>query len=141
LLDRDADSFVIDANAAVNAALVADAFIGWPAGIRLVAPTLLWSEAASSVSQLRWRGEISDEQAAATIARLLAAPIRPVPSQDVIADAVLFARQLGWAKSYDAEYVVLARRLGIPLLTVDARLAASVRHHVEVRSPSQVRAR
>lgn len=138
--DRVADSFVIDANAAVNAALVADAFAGWQ-GIRLVAPTLLWSEAASSVSQLRWRGEISNEQADATIARLLAAPITSVPSRDLIADAILFARELGWAKSYDAEYVVLARRLDIPLLTVDARLAASVRRHVRALSPSEIRAR
>ncbi len=128
---------VIDGSAAVNAALVADAFADWQA-IALTAPTLLWSEAASSFSQLRWRGEITSAQAEAAIRRLLAAPITFVPSRDVIAEAVVLARELGWAKTYDAEYVVLARRLDAPLLTVDARLRAARVDRVMVIGPTDL---
>jgi predicted nucleic acid-binding protein len=38
---------------------------------------------------------------------------------------------LGWAKSYDAEYVALAQFLKCPLLTIDARLARGAAHLIE----------
>ncbi len=132
-----ADEFVIDGSAAVNAVLVEGAFVAWP-DVRLIAPTLLWSEAASALSQLRWRGAISDDQLRVALERLLASRITPVPSVELVAEAAALARELGWAKTYDAEYVVLARRLGSPLMTVDARLAATVRGRVEVVSPADV---
>jgi predicted nucleic acid-binding protein len=48
------------------------------------------------------------------------------------------ADELGWAKTYDAEYVALAQILGIPLLTVDGRLARSVEHLVSVVGPADL---
>jgi predicted nucleic acid-binding protein len=45
------------------------------------------------------------------------------------------ADELGWAKTYDAEYVALADILGLPLLTVDGRLARGVGHLVTVVGP------
>lgn len=140
MLARAADSVVIDASAAINAALIEDAFVGWDR-IGLVAPSLLWSEAASGLSQLRWRREISDQQTGAAIGRLLAATITMVPSEELIREAAVIARELGWAKTYDAEYVILAQRLDAPLLTVDARLAARVRHLIEVLSPGEIQRR
>jgi predicted nucleic acid-binding protein len=128
---------VIDASVAINAALVQDAFANWE-HVQLVAPTLLWSETASGLSQLSWRGEISPDQARAALDRILAVDIEFVNSADLAAEAMTLARRFGWAKTYDAEYVVLAQRRQCPFVTVDARLASAVREAVHVLAPSDV---
>ncbi len=48
------------------------------------------------------------------------------------------ADELGWAKTYDAEYVALALILDIPLLTLDGRLARGVEHLVPVVGPAEI---
>jgi predicted nucleic acid-binding protein len=54
--------------------------------------------------------------------RLLAAPITPHAPPELHREAWRVAEALGWAKTYDAEYIALARVLGCRLLTVDKRL-------------------
>lgn len=124
------DHVVIDASAAVRASLSN----GWKALHRwtLAAPTLLWSESAAGIAQLEFRREITVAEATAALGRLLAAEVESYDSRDLILEAHDLARQLGWAKTYDAEFVVLARRLGTKLLTVDARLAATAARFVPV---------
>jgi predicted nucleic acid-binding protein len=121
---------VIDASSGVRAC-VTD---GWKALGRwkLVAPTLFWSEAAAGIRQLSFRGDITPIEAAEALGRLLSAPVHAIPSQELIAEASELAVQLGWAKTYDAEFVVLARKLDVPLLTVDARLASTARRFVRI---------
>jgi predicted nucleic acid-binding protein len=100
-----------------------------------VAPHLMWSEASSVMHELRWRKEISGELAAIALNRLAAADIRPRRPKGLIEEAWRIADRLGWAKTYDAEYLALARLLGCRLLTTDAKLKASGSGVVTVIGP------
>jgi predicted nucleic acid-binding protein len=60
------------------------------------------------------------------------------PSSDVGDAAWRLAEDLGWAKTYDAEYVALAQRLDSPLASIDARLRRGAGHVVRVRGPSEL---
>jgi predicted nucleic acid-binding protein len=82
--------------------------------------------------QLAWRGDIDEPHAEEALRSLERTPLAVTPTRELASEAYDLARRLGWARTYDAEYVALARRLGCPLLTVDARLARSSRRFVEV---------
>ena len=71
------------------------------------------------------------------LAALADAPIKRVVRDDLYADAYAIAERLGWAKTYDAEYIALARLIGCPLLTADARLARGAAEVVEVVPPTR----
>src|SRR6267142_632660 len=91
-------------------------------GNPLVAPHLMWSEATSVLHELRWRKEISNELAGVARERLATARISPRRPKGLIDEASRIADRLGWAKTYDAEYVALASLLKCGLLTTDAKL-------------------
>jgi predicted nucleic acid-binding protein len=105
-----------------------------------VAPPLMWSEGLSSLSEAAFRGELPDEQLDEVVARLEALPIRSAggTADDRMA-ALRLARRLGWAKTYDAEYVALAERLECELLTADARLHRGVSRLIRIRTPESLR--
>lgn len=104
----------------------------------LMAPHLMWSEASSVMHELRWRKEISDELAAIGLARLAAADVSPRRPKGLIEEAWRIAEQLGWTKTYDAEYLALARLLRCRLLTTDAKLKASGSEIVNVIGPADL---
>ena len=93
---------------------------------QLLAPTLLRSQTLSVLHEAVHRGELSDDAAREQLARIQQMPIR------LLGDAVLrraaweLADQLGWAETYDAEYVALARVQRCTLVTLDERLARAV---------------
>jgi predicted nucleic acid-binding protein len=104
---------VIDATVAISAALTRDGFRRI-AACGLVAPPLMWSESLSTLREHAWRGDVSKEQAAASVAALTAAPIRRRAPRALCAEAWRVAEELGWAKTYDAEYVALAAGVSPP---------------------------
>ena len=115
---------VVDASVAVPACIAPDGF----AALRdheLAAPSLLWSETLAALHQLVWRRELTREDADAAREALAGAPIELRESATLLDDAWHIAGELGWAKTYDAEYVALARVLGCPVLTLDGRLRRS----------------
>ena len=128
---------VIDASVALSAALTRDGFARL-AGQDLVAPPLLWSEVVSTLREHAWRQDISGQQAARSLDAFLAAPIRRHGPRRLAREAWWVAEELGWAKTYDAEYVALARLEGCRLLTRDERLRRGATRVVECIGPSEL---
>lgn len=128
---------VIDASVALSAALTRDGF-GRLRHHELVAPPLLWSEVLSTLREHAWRRDISGEQAAMSLASFLAAPIRRLSPRGLPREAWWVAEELGWAKTYDAEYVALARLRGTRLLTRDERLRRGAARLVDCIGPTEL---
>jgi predicted nucleic acid-binding protein len=123
--------FVVDAGAVLHLASegveVSDAH-------ELLAPTLLRSQTLSALHEAVQRGEIPADVARERLTRIGRMPIR------LLGDAVLrrrawdLADRLGWASTYDAEYVALTQLQADALVTLDAELARSVEGIVETAS-------
>ena len=128
---------VIDASVALSAALTRDGFERL-FRFELVAPPLLWSEGVSTVREHAWRQDISSEQAARSLDAFLAAPIRRRGPRRLAREAWRVAEELGWAKTYDAEYVALARLEGCRLLTRDGRLRRGAARVVNCVGPAEL---
>jgi predicted nucleic acid-binding protein len=74
------------------------------------------------VHEAVWRGKTSNAQAEAVLSQLVGGRIEVRTHRRLGARAWEIADELGWAKTYDAEYVALASLLGCRLVTVDGRL-------------------
>jgi predicted nucleic acid-binding protein len=120
--------FVVDASAVLHLAS-SDAEVS--AEHELLAPTLLRSQTLSALHEAVHRGELPAEVARHRLKRIREMPIR------LLGDAVLrrrawdIAEQLGWASTYDAEYVALTQLQADALVTLDPKLAKSVEGIVE----------
>jgi predicted nucleic acid-binding protein len=112
---------VIDASVAAAAAANPVGFERFRR-FELVAPPLMWIEAVSTLHAMLWRGELRREQAEPVLGRVLSAPVRRREPDGLAREAWKVADELGWAKTYDANYVALARLLGCRLVTLDARM-------------------
>ena len=115
--------FVVDCGAVLHLAGVG---VGIAPGHELFAPTLLRSQTLSALHRAVHAGELPADVALDRLARIRALPIR------LLGDAVLrrrawdLAEQLGWAETYDAEYVALTQLQADALVTLDADLARRV---------------
>jgi predicted nucleic acid-binding protein len=97
-----------------------------PAEHELLAPTLLRSQTLSTLHEAVHAGEIPPDVALDRLTGIRAIPIR------LLGDAVLRRRawevadQLGWASTYDAEYVAPTQLQADAFVTLDAELARRV---------------
>ena len=109
--------FVVDATAVLHL-IRNDVPVG--TGHELLAPTLLRSQVLSTLHEAVHRGELTATEARTQLDRFGRMKIR------LLGDAVLrrvawdMADRLGWASTYDAEYVALTRLHGDALVTADA---------------------
>jgi predicted nucleic acid-binding protein len=115
--------FVVDCGVALE---LASGGIEVASEHELLAPTLLRSQTLSALHEAVHAGEIPADVALDRLARIRAIPIR------LLGDAVLrrraweVAERLGWASTYDAEYVALTLLQADALVTLDAELARAV---------------
>jgi len=115
--------FVVDCGVALH---LASERIEVPAEHELLAPTLLRSQTLSALHEAVQRGEISAKVGLERLAHIWAMPIR------LLGDAVLrrrawdLAEQLGWAETYDAEYIALTQLQADAFITLDTELARRV---------------
>jgi predicted nucleic acid-binding protein len=128
---------VVDAAVVVTACL-AEAGFEPLAREELVAPYLMWSEASSVLHELKWRKEISSQLAKVALERLTTADVSGRRPKGLAAEAWRVADQLGWTKTYDAEYVALARLLKCRLVTTDAKLKAAASRMLNVIGPAEL---
>jgi predicted nucleic acid-binding protein len=128
---------VVDASIAVDMALVGRRPPALEA-VQLVAPTLLWCEATSTIHELGFRREVDPGMVSRAISILGTLGIEATDPPGLHLEAARLAALLGWAKTYDAEYVALARITGTRLLTRDARLRRGARRVVDVLGPVEL---
>jgi len=121
--------FVVDSSAVLR-------LVSGPSDVHedheLLAPTLLRSQTLSALYEAVRRGELTTEDAHERLDRVRRLPIR------LLGDAVLrrrawdVAARLGWATTYDAEYVALTQLQADALITLNQEFAAAVKGLVTV---------
>jgi predicted nucleic acid-binding protein len=130
-------TLVVDASVVVPV-LLSGSLPSELAAEELIGPPLLWSESASALHELAFRGDIGAETASSAIDRLSELGIARRDDPDLYTEASRLARSLGWAKTYDAEYLALARLTGCRVLTRDARLRRGAARIVTVVGPEEL---
>ena len=128
--------FVVDTGAVLQ--LVSDN-IEVPDEHRLLAPTLLRSQVLSALHEAVARGELPADVARDRLARFGRLPIRLLGDGVLRRRAWTLADQLGWASTYDAEYVALTQLQADALVTTNAELARSVEGIVATASVDALR--
>jgi predicted nucleic acid-binding protein len=115
--------FVVDAGVVLDLART-EAKVGQ--AHELLAPTLLRSQTLSALHEAVQRGELPGDVARERLTRVGRMKIR------LLGDAVLrrraweLADQLGWASTYNAEYLALTQLQADAFVTLDAELARRV---------------
>ena len=130
---------VVDASVIVQVSL-AGGSLGPLESHDLIAPWVLASEVTSVLCEMTQRGEVPHDHARVAIGRLGSLPIRYERPDGLSERAWDLARSLGWAKSYDAEYIALALVHEAPLFTIDERMRRAAGHIVPMPSVADLAA-
>jgi len=128
--------FVVDAGAVIE---LVSSGIEVSAGHKLLAPTLLRSQVLSTLHEAVQRGDVPADVARERLARIGRMPIRLLGDGVLRRRAWEIADQLGWASTYNAEYVALTLLQGDALVTLDAELARSVQGIIRTASIDELR--
>ncbi len=98
---------------------------------KLLAPTLVRSQALSAVYAAARRGDISAAEGIAQVRRVNSLNVRFLGDSVLQQQAWKVADELGWETTYDAEYVALAKLQADALVTSNRNLAREVSDLVE----------
>jgi predicted nucleic acid-binding protein len=106
---------------------------------KLVAPTLVRSQALAALYEAARRGEISPDEGIERVTRINSLKVRFLGDKVLQRQAWKVADELGWETTYDAEYVALTRLQADAFVTSDAELARAVAGLVETATPDALR--
>jgi predicted nucleic acid-binding protein len=120
--------FVVDCDTLLR---IAAGEIEVDTGHRLVAPTLVRSQALSKLYEASRRGEISAAEGLERVTRINSLKVRFLGDKVLQRTAWKVADQLGWETTYDAEFVALTQLQADVFVTSDTELARAVSGVVE----------
>jgi predicted nucleic acid-binding protein len=93
---------------------------------KLVAPTLVRSQALSALYEAARRGEISPAQGIERVTQMNSLKVRFLGDKVLQRNAWKIADQLGWETTFDAEFVALTQLQADVFVTSDSDLARAV---------------
>jgi predicted nucleic acid-binding protein len=123
---------VIDVSAMIEVLTSAQPDVGLRKRVllnQLAAPELFDVEAAHVLRRLARAGVLSEPDAAAVLTDIGDAPIARAPHLPLMERVWQLRHSV---TAYDATYIALAEHLDVPLVTCDAKLAASHGHDAKV---------
>jgi predicted nucleic acid-binding protein len=128
--------FVVDAETLLR---IAGGEIEVDPAHQLVAPTLVRSQALAALYEAARRGEISADEGLERVTRLNSLRVRFLGDKVLQRQAWKVAAELGWATTYDAEYVALTKLQADAFVTSDVDLARAVSGLVETATVDALR--
>ncbi|MFN0155716.1 MAG: type II toxin-antitoxin system VapC family toxin, partial [Gaiella sp.] len=128
--------FVVDCETLIR---IAAGEIEVAAEHKLVAPTLVRSQALAALYEAARRGEISAAQGIERVTRLNSLQVRFLGDKVLQRKAWAVADELGWPTTYDAEFVALTQLQGDVFVTSDTDLARAVSGLVETATIDALR--
>jgi indolepyruvate ferredoxin oxidoreductase alpha subunit len=106
---------------------------------KLLAPTLVRSQALSALYEAERRGEITKAEGIERVTRFNAMKVRFLGDRALQRQAWRIAEKLGWERTYDAEYVALTMLQADAFVTADTGLAQAVAGIVATVRPDALR--
>jgi predicted nucleic acid-binding protein len=116
--------FVVDADVVLR---LATEGVNVPTKHELLAPTLVRSQTLSTLHEAVHRRELAEAEALERLRRVGRIKIRLLGDAVLRRNAWQIAGQLGWADTFTAEYIALTKLQADAFVTLDAKLAETVR--------------